>query len=326
MHIKFQDMKKALVLLVSLLISITSTEVFAQQEFRSSRDSQWLIQLRPEMTLSAYWFFWSNGVASITMNAQLENPTSWVSDITLENATSSSCSEIGTMKMDLVAPSMPGLYTARILDLNSNYDPINITLLVSDVLIPLDSINLTGFVNQEILVPEPRINDGKSNLGCLDPFYPSDSESYEFFWIADGIPGSISTTPSEFTLMNDEQIVLQNSASFSQAGSYSAFRVGKVEFSDALGVLKVNFSIAENPTGIDLPVGNITIMAFPNPASDFVTIPSNSDILIYSVDGKLIRKVNSVNNQSQMQINISDLKSGIYIAQSGLNNYRIVKQ
>lgn len=319
-------MKQLFVLLPSLFFTLMFHQGKAQQEVRSNRDFQWLMQLKPNMTLSAYWFFWSNGSTAITMNAQLESPTPWVSEISLENATSSSCSEIGTMKVDLVAPSIPGIYTARIVDLNENYDPINVTLLVSDELIPLDSINLSGFVNQAIVVPEPRINDGKADMGCLDPFYPSESESYDLFWDTDGIPGSISTNPSQFTLLNEEQIVLQNSATFTQAGNYTAYRYGKVEFSNALWVLKVNFSIAENPTGINKITSVNTNPAYPNPAVDFVVIPSNENGSLYSIDGKFIKVLNAVDKQSNINIDVKDLNSSVYIAKIGVSNFKIIKQ
>lgn len=319
-------MKQVIVLLIGLFFTLNSNVVDAQQEFRSSRDFTWQIQLRPNMTFTGYWFFWSNGSAPITLNSQLENPTDWVSSITLENATTSSCSEIGTLKFEIVAPNDPGIYSARIMDLNSNFDPIEVTLLVSDILIPIDSINLTGIVNQEIVVPEPRLNDGKSNLGCVEPFYPGLSESYEFFWHADGIPGTIATSPSEFTLLNDEQIILQNSATFSQAGNFTAYRYGKVEYSNSLWVLKVNFSISETPAGINTTAPTKNAIAFPNPAENFVTIPSDASISLYSIDGKFIRDITTNTNQSQTQIDLSDLKAGIYIAKAGLNNYRIIKK
>jgi hypothetical protein len=117
------------------------------------------------------------------MNAQLQKPTSWITEINLDDATSTSYSDINTLRLEIRAPTTPGIYTVTIIDLNSNYEPIIITLLISEGLLPLDSLNLTTVVNQEVLIPEPRINDGNSGLGCIDPFYPSTSQSYEFFWI-----------------------------------------------------------------------------------------------------------------------------------------------
>lgn len=320
-------MKKALRVAFLILGLIHVNQTFAQSShIGKSRDFQWLMQLRPNMTHSAYWFLWSGGSTAITIDAQIENPTSWISEIIIEDPTSTSCSDIKTMQVNVVAPGTPGIYNATILDLNSNYDPIQITLLVSDELIPLDSLNLTTEVNQEILIPEPRINDGNSGLGCLDPFYPSTSQSYEFFWISDGIPGTISTTPAVFSLLNDEQIILQNSAIFTQAGNYTAFRIGKVEFSSALWVLRVNFTVTESPTGINSFDIKEARNAYPNPANTYVVLPSSEEISILSLDGRIIKTISGNTNSLENQVDISELSSGIYFAKSNTSFFKIIKK
>jgi hypothetical protein len=320
-------MKKVIFLFLYIFgVSILNLSYSQSNNDVQSRDSQWLMQLRPGMTHSAYWFLWAGGSTAVSINAQLETPTAWISEIIMDDTTSTSCSDINTMRLNLVAPTEPGVYTARILDLNLNYDPINITLLVSDILVPLDSLNLNAVVNQELLIPEPRLNDGKSNLGCIDPFYPSTSESYEFFWITGGIPGTITTTPSEFTLLNDEQIIIQNSALFTQAGNYTAYRLGKVEFSSALWVLKVNFNVTDTIIGINDIANKDSKIAYPNPAKDFIFIPNTGQIVIRSIDGKIIKTLNSDNVNSSIKVDISGLIPGIYFAQSGENTFKIVKQ
>lgn len=319
---------KKLVYSVLMVVGLMMIQpVFAQVNSQEqNRDSQWLMQLRPGMTLSAYWFLWSASANAITINAQLENPTPWISEIILDDTTSTSCSDINTMRLNVVAPTEPGVYTARILDLNFNYEPINIILLVSDVLIAVDSLDLNAVVNEELVIPEPRINDGKSNLGCVDPYYPSTSESYEFFWLTGGIPGSITTTPSEFTLQNEEQIILQNSAIFTQAGNYTAYRLGKVEFSSALWVLKVNFTVTESTLGLGQNSLNTNKMLYPNPTTDFIHIPSRLPIYIRSVDGKLVKVIQPITTNTESKIDISDLIPGIYLAQTGNQTFKIIKQ
>ncbi len=83
------------------------------------------------------------------------------------------------------------------------------------------------------------------------------------------------------------------------------------------------------PTVIDKTyIKNIKL--FPNPSTDYFTIniPSNTKIVvdIYSIDGVLIKQ--NINNDNY--INVSDLKSGLYIINVIFNNtlnhkYKLIK-
>ena len=86
---------------------------------------------------------------------------------------------------------------------------------------------------------------------------------------------------------------------------------------------------ASVPTMIDETyVKNIKL--FPNPSTDhfIINVPTNTRITvdIYSVDGVLVKKINDKNN-----INVSDLKGGMYIVNVKFNDtlihkYKLIKK
>jgi len=59
------------------------------------------------------------------------------------------------------------------------------------------------------------------------------------------------------------------------------------------------------------------VEVYPNPAQDFLAIESNESIEsidIYTINGALIKKVAYIGNQTNTKINLTELKSGVYIA------------
>lgn len=72
------------------------------------------------------------------------------------------------------------------------------------------------------------------------------------------------------------------------------------------------------------------IKLFPNPTNDIVNINTDgikiNNVLLYSMDGKLIKEVTLINNN---QINLKDLSSGLYhiklISNEGISTKKIVK-
>ncbi|OFY09072.1 MAG: hypothetical protein A2X11_02210 [Bacteroidetes bacterium GWE2_42_24] len=70
-------------------------------------------------------------------------------------------------------------------------------------------------------------------------------------------------------------------------------------------------------TGVNDPSSQITTSAYPNPASDFVTLnignmKSNGSVLIYNLTGSLVKQTEIAAGTSQVSVNVNDLPSGMY--------------
>ncbi|TLG99043.1 T9SS type A sorting domain-containing protein [Bizionia argentinensis JUB59] len=93
---------------------------------------------------------------------------------------------------------------------------------------------------------------------------------------------------------------------------------------DAVGVI----NNAKTMSAVDDNMVELKI--YPNPASDFFNIKSLNqvvDLEIYDITGKLVKQLN---NTSEKQINISNLKQGVYIVKISSQNknglFKLIKQ
>lgn len=81
--------------------------------------------------------------------------------------------------------------------------------------------------------------------------------------------------------------------------------------------VKVKVNVTD-PTAINNLTGENNIRIYPNPASDFIKLNVAGDVEVYSVNGMLIKSVNDY--QALQNINVSDLKVGVYIVKIKYNN------
>ena len=84
---------------------------------------------------------------------------------------------------------------------------------------------------------------------------------------------------------------------------------------------KAYFTITDN---VD-EVGNQQLTVYPNPANDVLKIRNISDnqtVTIYSVDGKIIKKIEV---SDETEINVSDLQPGLYIIGVGNEFSKFIK-
>jgi len=94
-----------------------------------------------------------------------------------------------------------------------------------------------------------------------------------------------------------------------------------------------NLSIQEKITGLSNTSNySDVIRIYPNPASDFLSIELNEDLIfselsIYNLNGSLVKNYDIAQNiPEKITIDISDLKNGIYIVKlSGIHSERISK-
>ena len=70
------------------------------------------------------------------------------------------------------------------------------------------------------------------------------------------------------------------------------------------------------PQTSDLPVDFVTAGVFPNPASDYVVVSVNSDVLqkieLYNMNSRLVKEYTRLNDD-RVTMNLSGLPAGIYV-------------
>ncbi|MEX1190182.1 MAG: T9SS type A sorting domain-containing protein [Bacteroidia bacterium] len=313
-------------LLFLLLLSIVNPfNTQAETLDKLGGESNWDIQLLPGMEFSGYWYVWSNGGATLTFSPQLSEQVAWINTITLTNPSSSNCDEITTIKVDYIAPSQTGLYTVTLSDGNGIYPDIIINMLVTDNLTPLDSVFIPGFVNQNIQIPQTETNLGASTLGCLSPFFPGSSQTYTYEWITGNIPGTLATEPTELTLNNGESGQILNSATFTQPGQYTVYRISEKEFSSFLLVGKVVFTISEI-TSIENEKPKGPILLYPNPASSKVILPLDNTFRLTDLRGREAEVPSRIIDENTMELDVSELSKGMYVITSKEVYYRFIKE
>lgn len=97
---------------------------------------------------------------------------------------------------------------------------------------------------------------------------------------------------------------------------------------DLKDVKKITFNQDDGSGIIDNVIKNeISLKAYPNPTQDALFLSGLNEgetIRIFSTDGQLIRTLNATGEE--MQIEVSSLKNGIYLLQSGINIVKFIKE
>ncbi len=140
-------------------------------------------------------------------------------------------------------------------------------------------------------------------------------------------PGTWNWTgPNGFT-SSVREIFLSN-IQVEQAGVY------KSSFTNSSACESLmDFTITVNIiNGIDTEQENSIQFFYPNPTENMVTltnIPSSTNIRIMNMSGQELIKIKSLNKKGNINLNVGDLKSGLYLIKIGDNNvktFKLIKQ
>lgn len=89
-------------------------------------------------------------------------------------------------------------------------------------------------------------------------------------------------------------------------------------------IYTTTFTVSENITSINEVSKENNILIYPNPATNYISVINSNEIYyieLYNISGKLV--FNSTNTQ---KINISHLKSGVYMLKANTSNSTLVKK
>jgi len=98
--------------------------------------------------------------------------------------------------------------------------------------------------------------------------------------------------------------------------------------------LRLKASATDTLLGVDEVATNINFSVYPNPATNLVTVTSTANssinaIEMFDVNGRMIKSI-AIDNLSNVDVNISDLSSGVYMmkisSDQGTSSKKIIKQ
>jgi hypothetical protein len=174
------------------------------------------IELLPGQQFKGYWYFWSDGDTDIANFTPVPS-VNWVS-MSPRNFTSTSCSNIIPVAFMFRAPSTPGNYQMSFVDLNDNWEPVDINLSVTKnpVFATVSSVN--SLVHESVQKSETTVLDN-SGLGCLDTYLPSSTATVSFS-TSDNV-NWLKFNPQNFTLSESDPSVEVKKTFFSDdAGKF----------------------------------------------------------------------------------------------------------
>lgn len=158
-------------------------------------------------------------------------------------------------------------------------------------------------------------------------FVADDGGTGPELWESDGTTGGTKLTldifPGASTSMyfiglgfNDNQVILIGSGDhifFYASNGINGFEVWAIQTCNPIGINEIN---PKNKS-----------IVYPNPTTDKVKINSEEviiEISIYDVNGKLIKEIKNIHSPSY-EINVSDLRSGLYLAKISGKKFSYVK-
>ena len=140
----------------------------------------------------------------------------------------------------------------------------------------------------------------------------------------------VSDNPADYTLIDELNMftnttweTYSNIIDIDEAGTYYFAFYG---YNDNYAMFIDNFSLRDN-VGVDEVNASSSVVLYPNPAQNEISLRASetmSTIAIYDMFGKNVANYQA--DAAEVQINVSDLASGMYLAKIGTANGTIVKK
>lgn len=153
--------------------------------------------------------------------------------------------------------------------------------------------------------------DAGGHAFVLDGFHPSNANKAHFNWGWGGAPNTWSD------LRNGD---------LSVPASYGGYNFN---FGQAM-VYRILPPADSIPVGINDVAADLTMPAYPNPASDMVTIPYQvksqeaQTMSVYTIEGRLIETVELSPAEDRVVLNVSNYAKGVYVYRIGSSSNRFV--
>lgn len=299
------------------------------------------LELFPGQVFSGLYYYWSNGSSAVTGNFQINPQVSWLT-ISPTTFTSNSCNDIIPISYNFTAPTIPGIYTTSIEDLNGIWDNTEVTLSVTEQ--PSTAINLSYQVSngQSISVFDTLSWNGFGPFGCQSNYIPGNTKLFSF-----REKDSVSwfrINPTDLTVPIFGEGVIESVITGDTTGNDLVYVIIEAQYSRICFFYKIQRTVLTdvNENNNDIIITDFKLdQNYPNPFNPSTKInfdlpsESNVKIFVYNILGERVREL--VNSQlsagtHQVDFNAGNLASGIYIyaieasTLSGEGNYVSVKK
>jgi len=332
---------------VSLLVGLLmfqSAPVFAEGAMggKSLRNNsafpvenyQYVLELMPGQVFDGWWYYWTLGGP---LSAQLqESPdVTWLS-ITPTSFTSDTCTTIIDVQYSFTAPMTPGLYNTNIVDANGNWSDMGITLFVtaSPTSAYIEYVQLNpgqSYTSYDTLYFTPF-----EGFGCLQAYTPPTPSNVVYS--LEPQVNWLTITPSQMTIGPNDTIVVSETFTNSNPGSYSCYEIWTADYFTWPEFTQWNLTVLtslddENQRAISDKIE--LDQNYPNPFNPLTTIRFRLPemglvwLSVYDVTGREIAVlINESKSPGEYTVhwNAANQASGIYYYQLETGNMREMKK
>ena len=288
-----------------------------------NRNFDYTLQLFPGQAFEGSFYFWVNrSTTPLTSNWIRNNEFSdWLLDFEPKSFTLGQCEIPIRMKFLFQAPQEEGEYKVSLFDTNSNWDPLDVTLIVTTNPIADDSISLNVLPGETSRFRDPTHEYNGVFAGCDQPIFLGSTQNYVFKVFPD--------TSTWFSVDKDSFVVAANGSedliwdvSPNSNEIATVYLVKDIEWRSQLRIIKITNIPQEVSSVSSYENDRVQLgQSYPNPVKTEMVIPffvKEADFYTLQVcdfGGKVHQSFGPEFYQSgenNLRVNIEKLPAGVY--------------
>jgi hypothetical protein len=285
------------------------------------------LELFPGQVFNGWYYYWSNS-GTVSGNFQINPAVSWL-NISPNNFTSTSCSDIVPIAYNFTAPQTPGTYTAVIQDLNGNWENTNVTLHVTEN--PTTAFVRSYQVNQGQTISQfdTLYWNGFGPFGCQGNYIPGNSRLFNYTE-HEPVPW-FSINPASISVPIFGEGVIESTINGDTTGNDFVYIIEEVQYYHLCLFYRIELNVVtdvENEYSLITPEDYSLEQNYPNPFNPSTkikyTIPSFTlsevegslvTLKVYDVLGNQVATLVEAEQPAgsyEVEFDASQLTSGIY--------------
>jgi len=291
----------------------------------------YILELFPGQVFGGWWYFWA-GTDPLTAQLQESPEVSWLA-VTPSSFTSDTCTDVVEVSFLFTAPSTPGIYTTTIIDQNSNWANLPVTISVTNA--PLSAweeyveINPgQSFTSYDTLYYNPADFEG---IGC-SPVYTPPTPAVVVYTLVPQVSW-LTIQPSQMTIGPTDTFIVAETFSNNTPGDYSCYEIWTAQYFSWPEFTLWNLSVLtdiSDPAVSEVPQKFEIFQNYPNPFNPVTriryAIPRHSHVKI-AVFNTLGKQVALLEDEAKpagyytTEFDASRYSNGIYFARIVAGNY-----
>ncbi len=313
-------------------IAAASNPEQAEISIRKPND-QYHLQLVPGQAYTGKFYYGQNwSFTPLTIGWQTDNEADWLIDFTPKNLTLDFCGDPIPLKLFFKAPAIPGRYALTITDTSGTFVPLDVSITVKKQPVPIDSVSFNIDVGEIRILEDPTNEWFGLNLGCRQPFYPSDSQLFKFTTFPSETPW-LSLNQDSFHVPREGVEWLTWKMQPRKAGEQFAYIVKDLEWTSWPLFYKVTLNPGQVTTSTTTYENEIAQIGqgYPNPTCGLINIPFTLEeagpcvFKIYDLKGNTLRTIDAgffQRGPATFRVDVSGFQSGVYYYQLICKNAR----